>query len=160
MATASKRFHVLENVFKKMQRTDFLFVCDNGEEIPCHKLILSAASPVLEAMVENEYKEALDGKANIKLSSDVGRAFIQFVYTGTVEKDMLEEHASEFLAAGEFYNMKELKDLAEVELLNQLNKENMVDMISIGEIYRATAIFEAALNFTKANMAWLRSQVS
>ena len=145
MAAASKRFHVFENVYKKMQRTDFKFVCDNGEEIPCHKHILSAASPVLEAMVENEHKEAVDGKANIKLSRDAGQAFICFIYTGTVEKELLEEYASEFLAAGEFYDMKELKDLAEVELLNKLNKENMVDMISIGELYRAEAIFEAAL---------------
>ena len=159
MAAASKRFHVLENVYKKMQRPDFMFVCDNGEEIPCHKHILSAASPVLEVMVENEYKEAVDGKANIKLSKDAGQAFIRFIYTGSVEKDLLEEYASEFLAAGEFYDMKELKDIAEVELLNQLNKQNMVDMITIGELYRAEAIFEAALNFTKANMDWLRSQV-
>ena len=159
MAAAPKRFHVLENVYKKMQRTDFMFVCDNGEEVPCHKHILSAASPVLEAMVENEHKEAFDGKANLKLSEDAGRAFIRFIYTGDVEKDLLKEYASEFLAAGEFYDLKELKDLAEVELLNQLDKQNMVDMISIGELYRAEAIFEAALNLTKTNMAWLRSQV-
>ena len=49
--------------------------------------------------------------------------------------------------------------MAETELLIQLDKENMVAMISIGEIFRADEILEAALKMTKANMAWLRSQV-
>ena len=61
---------------------------------------------------------------------------------------------------GELYDLKELKELAEAELLIQLDKENMVGMISIGEIFRADDILEAALKMTKANMSWLRRQVS
>ena len=57
------------------------------------------------------------------------------------------------------YELQELKDMAEAELLNQLKKENMVEMISFGETFGADGIFEAALKMTMANMAWLRSQV-
>ena len=60
---------------------------------------------------------------------------------------------------GEMYHLKELKDMAETELLIQLDKENMVAMLSIGDIFRAEDILEAALKMTKANMPWLRSQV-
>ena len=55
--------------------------------------------------------------------------------------------------------MEEMKDMAEKELLSQLEKENMVEMLSIGETYRAKDIFEAALKMTKINMTWLRKQV-
>ena len=48
---------------------------------------------------------------------------------------------------------------AEVELVDQLDKENMVAMLSIAEFYRADDIFEAALKMTKINMTWLRNQV-
>ena len=65
-----------------------------------------------------------------------------------------------FLALGELYDLQELKELAEAELLIQLDKENMVGMISIGEIFRADDILSAALKMTKANMSWLRCQVS
>ena len=52
-----------------------------------------------------------------------------------------------------------LKDLAETQPLSQLEKENVVELISIGEDFRAEKIFEAALRMAKANMSWLRSQV-
>ena len=77
-----RKFNVLENVYTKMQRTDFTLVF-YGEEVPCHKHILAAASSALEAMVENKHREAIEGKANMKLSEEVGRAFVRFIYTGS-----------------------------------------------------------------------------
>ena len=153
-----KGLDVWENVYSRMQKTDFVLVFD-GKEVPCHKHILAAASPVFEAMVENQHKEAIECKANIELSEEVGRAFVRFIYTGEVHEDVMKEHASAFLALGELYNMKELKNLAEAELLIQLDKENMVAMLSIGEVFRADDILEAALKMTKVHMTWLRSQV-
>ena len=82
-----------------------------------------------------------------------------FIYTEDLEDNVLEEQASAFLAMGEMYDLVELKDKAEAKLLSQLKRENMVEMISFGELYRAKSIFEAALKMTKNNMTWLRSQV-
>ena len=149
---------VWENVYARMEKADFALVFD-GEEVPCHKHILAAASPVFEAMVANNHKEAIECKANIQLNEVVGRAFVRFIYTGEVQEDVLKEHASAFLAMGELYDLKELKSLAEAELVIQLDKENMVAMLSIGEVFRADDILEAALKMTKVNMTWLRSQV-
>ena len=53
----------------------------------------------------------------------------------------------------------ELKDAAEEELVVQLDKKTMVRLLSIGEIFRAEKLFEAALKMTKVNISWLRSQV-
>ena len=132
----------------------------DGEEVACHKIILAAASPVLKAMVNNNHREAVECKANIELTKEVGQGFVQFIYTGELQEGLLKEHPAAFLAMGEMYQLKELKDMAETELLTQLDKENMVAMLSIGEIFRAEDILEAALKMTKANMPWLRSQVS
>ena len=95
----------------------------------------------------------------MKLSAKIGRAFVQYIYTSEVQEDVLKDHAKAFLSLGEMYNLEEMKDMAEKELLSQLEKENMVEMLSIGETYRAEDIFEAALKMTKVNIAWLRSQV-
>ena len=132
----------------------------DGVEVPCHKIVLAAASPVLEAMVENKMREAIESKADIKLTEEVGKGFLQFLYTGDLQDDLLKQHTPAFLSLAEMYDLPELKDMAETELLIQLDKENMVAMISIGEIFRADEILEAALKMTKANMPWLRSQVS
>ena len=78
-----------ENLYTKMQRSDFTLVFD-GHSVDCHKVVfvdpiffvsflfiffffsykvvLAAASPVFEAMVENEHKEGIEGKANIAIS--------------------------------------------------------------------------------------------
>ena len=153
-----RKFDVWENVHNKMDSSDFTLVF-NGEEVPCHKIVLAAASPVLEAMVKNKHREAVESRANIKLSAEVGRAFVRYIYTGELEQDVLKENAPAFLNMGEMYNLEEMKEKAEKELLSQLEKENMVDMISLGEAYRAEDIFEAALKMTKVNMTWLRNQV-
>ena len=157
-APKKRKFDVWENVYNEMARADFTLVFE-GEEVPCHKHILAAASPVLKSMVENKHREAIESKANIKFSAEVGRAFVRFVYTGEVQDDMLKKHALAFLEMGEMYNLQELKDMAEIELLSQLDKETMVEMIYIGELFRAEEIFEAALKMTKINMTWLRNQV-
>ena len=130
--------------YMKRQKTDFTLVFD-GEEVPCHKHILAAASPVLEAMVENNQREVIEDKANVGLSQEVGRALIRFIYTGKMEEELLKEHASAFLSLGEMFELPELKEVAEAEMLNQLTKENMVQMISLGELFKADNIFEAAL---------------
>ena len=103
--------------------------------------------------------EAIESKANIELTAEVGRAFVKYVYTGELENDLLKDQAWAFLELGEKYDVQELKDLAEVELLNQLTKENMVESVSLGDLFHANKIFEAALKMTRANMTWLRSQV-
>ena len=56
---------------------------------------------------------------------------------------------------GEMYHLQELK----VELLKQLEMENMVEMISFGELFRADGILKAALKMTKSSIFWLRNQV-
>ena len=154
-----KKLNVLENIYNTMEKSDFILVF-GGVEVACHKIVLAAASPVLKAMVENKHRESIEGKANIEFSGEVGQAVVRFIYTGEVQKGLLKEHASAFLAMGELYDLLELKDMAETELLSQLDKKNMIEMISIGDFFRAENIFEAALRMTKANMAWKQSQVA
>ena len=76
-----------------------------------------------------------------------------------MQEGLFKEHAAAFLAMVELYDLQELKDIAKNELLIQLHKENMVAMISIGDIFRAENIFEAALKMARANMIWLRNQL-
>ena len=41
------------------------------------------------------------------------------------------EHPSAFLELGEVYHFLELKNMAEKELLSQLEKKNMVEMVAL-----------------------------
>merc|ERR1719239_591330 len=152
-----KELSVWEKVYTNMEKADFTFVFDN-QEVPCHKLVLAAASPVLRAMVENKHREAIESKANIELSEEIGQAFVRFIYTGNLDQSLLKDQAAAFLELGEMWDLQELKNTAERELLKQLEKETMVRLLYIGDLFRAEQLFEAALYLTKANISWLRSQ--
>ena len=65
-----------------------------------------------------------------------------------------------FLELGEKYQIEELKMVAEKEMLVQLDKINMVNFLSIGDLFNAGNLREASLNLTRANLGWLRSQKS
>ena len=77
------RYNILEGVYEKMEDTTFTLIF-NGEEVPCHKHILAAASPVLEAMVKNKHREAIEcrvGENAFKSAKIAGRhlALLQIV---------------------------------------------------------------------------------
>ena len=65
-----------------------------------------------------------------------------------------------FLELGEKYQIEELKMVAEKEMLVQLDKINMVNFLSIGDLFNAKNLREASLNLTRANLGWLRGQKS
>ena len=148
---------VLENVYKKMRDADFALVCD-GETIPCHKNILAGASSVFEAMIGNKKnKEAVEGEVDMNISAEVGRVFVEFIYTAKLDKEILAKEAVSFLELGDKYQMPGLKELAEEEMMTQLSRENMVKLLAISDLYRAKELREAAIKFTKLNMSWIRS---
>ena len=95
---------------------------------------------------------SIQSKANIELSDEVGQAFVRFIYTGKLDENLLKEHAPSFLELGEMYDLQKLKQMAEAEMLVQLDKKTKVRFVEIGEIFRAEKLFEAALKMTKTNM--------
>ena len=153
-----RKYSLGRKLYEKMVDTDFTLIF-RGAPVPCHKLVLAAASPVFKAMVDSLHLEAMESKATIDIPEEVGLAFIEFIYTGELDERALEVNSVALLELGEKYDVQELKDLAEVELLHQLDKNNMVEFVSIGDLFNAERISEAALKMTKANMNWLRSQV-
>jgi len=133
----------LEKAFKKMARSDFILEFD-GEELPCHTLILAGASPVLAAMLENNHREAL------------GRAFLRYIYLEEIVEEIMKEEVVAFLELGEKYEVEKLKELAEEKMLQLLDKKNVVEFMMAGDLFRAAKIKAAALKLVMMNLAWLR----
>jgi len=150
---------VSENAYKRMAWTNFVLEFE-GEELACHRLILAGASPVLAAMLEpaSQHREAEEGRAVIQLPAAVGRAFVRYIYLEEIEEVILKEEVVAFLELGEKYQVEKLKELAEVKMLQLLEKENMVKFLMAGDMFRAARIKAAALKLAKINLAWLRGE--
>ena len=117
-----KKYSLGRKLYEKMVDTDFTLIF-RGAPVPCHKLVLAAASPVFKAMVDSLHLEAMESKATIDIPEEVGLAFIEFIYTGELDERALEANSVALLELGEKYDVQELKDLAEVELLHQFGQE-------------------------------------
>ena len=51
--------------------------------------MLSGASSVFEAMIGNKKnKEVVTGEVDMNISAEVGRAFVGFIYTAKLDKDI------------------------------------------------------------------------
>ena len=72
---------LLDNMFKsRLATSDFRLVC-GGEAIPCHRLVLAAASDTFRGMLEEHTREAREGRVKVLCSAEAGRALVDFLYT-------------------------------------------------------------------------------
>jgi hypothetical protein len=75
-----------------------------------------------------------------KFSADIIREVIRWVYLHTLNPKVLKECSKEILEAATEFKMPSLAREAEMELLRQLNRENVLETISIADFYNVRAI--------------------
>ena len=73
---ACKALVMFKEHFEEMACSDFSLVFE-GEEVRCHRVVLSGVSPVLAAMVRNEHQEVAEARAFIQVPAAVGKAFVR-----------------------------------------------------------------------------------
>jgi len=83
---------------------------------------------------------------------------VQFIYTDTVEDNVLVKGAYELLILGDKYQIPGLVQLAEGEMIKQLKRDNMVAFLATGDMYRAENLRRAALKLTKDSLPWIQSR--
>ena len=139
----------MRNIFEAGKFTDVTIVCQK-REFACHKAILSARSPVLEAMFSHNMKEKLDRKVEIQdMDADTCHQMVVFMYSGKVAR--LGEKAADLLVAAEKYDLKELKQMCEDNLCVNLNLENALDMLVLADIHGANNLRLLTLEFIGEN---------
>ena len=77
----TSRTDISQKIFQRMQNPDLVISC-GGEEIPCHRIFLRAASPVFDRMLETEMKERKEGRIEIQCCPSVGKQLVKYIYTG------------------------------------------------------------------------------
>ena len=55
-----------EKWIKDKKLADFTLVANSGEELKCHKIVLTMHSPVFDTMISSQFKEAKSNRATMK----------------------------------------------------------------------------------------------
>jgi hypothetical protein len=146
---------VLRNLYRSsMPLADFRVVC-GGEAVPCHRAVLVGASGFFRGVMKPDTREYKEGRVTLECSAEVGRGFIQFLYTNKIEPKILDDNLEDFLKLGDMYMMDELKEVVEDRMLHLLDRDNMVVFFKAGDMFRAERVRAEAKGFIKVNLDWL-----
>ena len=127
-----------------------------GKVFPCHKLLLSARSPVFKAMFQANMKESESGKVTIEdIKPEIMDEILHFIYTGSLAKGAVKtttEFAIELLAAANKYQLEALKDICQDKIRSVLDAENAIEFLILGEMYQANKLKDTAMMEVVYNM--------
>ncbi|XP_065226731.1 protein roadkill-like [Planococcus citri] len=140
----------LENLLTNKQFGDAIIKVKD-KEYPVYKGILAARSPVFERMFreDNGMLENTTNVVNISdLSPEIIEEMLLFIYTGKVKK--LEKSVYELLPAANKYQLEELMEICEEMLIEQLSKDNVINILILAHTHNANWLKTEALQFVKS----------
>ncbi|XP_014227698.1 speckle-type POZ protein A-like [Trichogramma pretiosum] len=124
----------------------------SGKEIPAHRLILSAASPVFKAMFSHDTLENKNQSVDIiDISYEITLEMLRYVYTGIIENDKIS-FIIELLMAADKYAIDDLKNKCEMTLSSNLSSENVVDILKVADKCSMKKLKKTAVNFVKMHI--------
>lgn len=120
----------------------------SGVDLPAHRAILAARSPVFAAMFEHEMKEVTESKVEIPdVEAEVMEELLGFLYTGKVPS--MEVYAGELLAAADKYQVDALKSIAEEALCAKLAPDSVQCFLLLADLHSATKLKAKALDYIR-----------
>ena len=155
-ASARKCLEDMGNVLAAGKFPDVTISCQ-GKQFPCHKAILAGRSTVFEAMFTHNMKESLENEVLVEdIGADTCEEMLFFIYSGKVKN--LKENAVNLLAAGEKYDLKELKQECEESLYLNLEVDNVIDVLVAAYHHNASNLQTRAMKFIGKNAKIVAAQ--
>ncbi|XP_017148498.1 uncharacterized protein LOC108159569 [Drosophila miranda] len=127
--------------------TDCVFhVCE--EQLKCHKLILSAASPVFEAMFFGPMHENEPEIEIHDISAAIFKVLVDYIYTGSVDYNNLELVACiELYYAAEKYLLDQLIADSLVAITRKLRFSNILPALELSVCMGLDSLLEVCMTF-------------
>jgi len=141
----------MNNVFTDKEN-GYNFIINCGDQVfYCHKFMLSARSPVFQAMFQSGLAENRAGSVEIgDINPNVMIEMLRYIYSGCTLA--VEIFGRELLACADKYQLDKLKNCCEEYLSGTLNVENCIDLLLLGDLNQAKSLKKAALEFFTKNV--------
>ena len=122
----------------------------NGQIFESHKLVLSARSPVFNAMFITDLTERKTNTLEIQdIEPDVFIEVLRFIYTDEVKN--MDELAPELLAAADKYMLVLLKSKCEASLARNITVENCSELLILAHLHSAENLKKILLDFVRCH---------
>jgi len=141
----------LSRLYNTKDNSDITITC-GGKIFACHKIILASRSPVFKKMFESDMLEKRTRSVDIKnMTPEVLESLLEYIYTCRPSRK-IHMIAKELLAASDQYQIDKLKELCELHLCSNTDVGNCIELLVIGDMYRASILKSNALGFVSQNM--------
>ncbi|KAJ8668299.1 hypothetical protein QAD02_009962 [Eretmocerus hayati] len=146
----SKAFTDFSSLYEDRRMADFAIHLDDGSEISVHKLILSARSPVFAAMFEHDMSETRNNFVHIEgVRRVVMEKLLHYVYCGIIKN--IDDINLELLVIADKYELKNLRDVCEVSMLDCLTIDIVSELLVIADMYQLEILKQKAIVFINKN---------
>ncbi|ODM98700.1 Speckle-type POZ protein-like [Orchesella cincta] len=150
-------------LWTSMELCDVKLTSKDEKFIKAHKLILSKASPIIEALLltlpapEGEERKGLDVEFFSDLTELEIRKFLQYIYTGHVDQDWSDlSQVTQLISIADTYEIRGLKWLCFKNILNHLTRSNFIEVLELFQAFHAATVFQSYLHqFFLKNQAML-----
>ncbi|XGW13158.1 hypothetical protein V3C99_013636, partial [Haemonchus contortus] len=140
----------LESIFKDAKLSDFTIVVGD-KEIPVHKVVLSARSPVFAAMLEPHTEEAKTNRVVLEdIDYEVMHELLMYMYSG--RSPNIQQMGLELLAAADRFQLPGLKDMADHVLRSGLIVDTACKFLVYADMYNSAELKNEAVKFIAQNI--------
>ncbi|ELU08836.1 hypothetical protein CAPTEDRAFT_81395, partial [Capitella teleta] len=136
--------------------TDVTLKLPDDSTIPCHKLILIAASQYFEHMFQSGFKESVEQEVELKFSdADTIRMLVEYIYSNEIE--ITEDNVETLVDASELLLLEDLKISCEDFITKILNVSNCCQFCKLGRKYRIENLVANSLEFIASHFENVKS---
>lgn len=128
--------------------SDFKIVFSDGRQLPAHKAVLAANSPVFRRFFLTKGKEMVNFGNFSGFEFDIFRIFLRFIY-GRELPATLDDHAKELYELAHFYEIDELKKVCKQNLVSSLSVNNSVELYNFAVLNEISDLEEKSWKLLK-----------
>ncbi|KAK0169819.1 hypothetical protein PV328_010457 [Microctonus aethiopoides] len=142
---------LLEHILTASDFSDMIIVIGE-KEIPVHKTILAANSPVFLAMFKTDMSESLNKQIVVTDTEvDIMEKVINFMYTGVIHPAPDIDALISILAVADKYEIMTLQKLCEQKLSEKIRIENVLEILDRISLYRVPRLRQIITSFMVKN---------
>ncbi len=140
---------MMEDLFNDAESSDIEVTIPPESKLKLHRCVLMYRSNVFRAMLQSPMYEATSGKIVVEdIPANVFRTMVWYLYTCKFPSaDEMQDQAIDLLFASKKYQIDLLYHACEVYLCNNVNKDNVVPLLTAADMLDSSLLKRRAIQY-------------
>ncbi|KAI8511027.1 hypothetical protein Bbelb_119430 [Branchiostoma belcheri] len=127
-----------------------------GRRFPCHRLVLSAASPYFRAMFTSDMAESRQETVLLQgLDADVFEEILSYIYSGTLQVSL--DSVQHLYHAADLLQLDYVRDTCSSYMVRNVERSNCVDLYKFADVFSVKTVMKACLQSIARNFTEIAS---